>query len=313
MKIKKLIIASIILMFIISSFSAVTGMSLIKNIKIEKNEYKNTALISSVFCEFITNSYNIKGIETAKLIQNIYTSNDYNFNYITILSDVNNIASDGLVGYYNIVGYPTCIFQGGYTTLYNENPDENIYNEEIVDSQNKYNYNIKIDLERTWFADCCSAKAFFTITVTNNEASIYNGILKLYVSEIDSRYNYTYDNTVESFNYVLIDIPIEQKITIPPYSNITIEKTWIASPFLISLDGSNLNAIAVVAKDIPYIGYSDPPANKNSFTAYYIDQINSKRIVQISKSKSIEDRLNNLQNILNYFPNINNLIKNIFF
>ncbi len=300
----------IILLFLVSTFSVSTGLSLIKNNKLETNQYKNTSLNSPAFCEFITDSSNLKGIETAKLIQNIYKSGKYNFNYITVLSDVSNQASDKLVDVYSIVGYPTCIFQGGYDIIYNKNPDENTFISKIIKIKNRYVHNIKIDLNRTWFADCCSAKAYFTINVTNNEAFAYNGILRVYVSEIASRFNYTYNNSVESFNYGLIDIPIEQKITIPPYSKITVKETWIASPFLKSLDGSKLNVIAVVAEDIPNIGFSDPPENKNSFTAYYIDQVNSKRMVQISKSNIL--CFNNLENILKSLTNLNNLIKIIF-
>lgn len=291
-------------------FSVSSAIPLTKNNEIENDGYKKTILTSPVFCEFYTDSSNIKGIETAKLIQNIYKSGGYNFNYITILSDIYNQASDGLIRDYNIIGYPTSIFQGGYETLYNETPVESIYKNKINVVQNRNVPNIDIYIEPNWFADCCSSKADFKITVTNKESYTYNGILKLYISEIVSRYNYTYEDTLESFNYVLLDIPIEQTITILPYSNITVEKEWIATTF--AKTGENLNVVAIVAYALPYTGYSDPPFNQNSFNAYYIDQINSQRIVK-TKLKSIEENFNYFQKILNHFPNLNNIIKNIFF
>ena len=68
MKIKKLMIVSVIILLTASSFSISVGLSLTKNDEVE-NEFKNTASNSPVFCEFITDTTNIKGIENARLIQ----------------------------------------------------------------------------------------------------------------------------------------------------------------------------------------------------------------------------------------------------
>ena len=269
MKNKKILIFGTIIILMLSFISTSSALFLSNEYKTEKTEYNN-ARNSPVFCELITDSANIKGIETMKIIQDIYESGEYSFNYVTVLSDVSNEASNELLNKYNIVGSPTCIFQGGYDTLYDVDPIENTYKNIIATVQNRYIPNLEIDLEKKWIADCCSAKAIFTITVTNNEAYTYRGFLKLYVSEIESRWNYTYENEEEPFNHALLDIPIEKQITIEPNSNITIEETWIATPF--TPKSSNLKATAFVANALQYTGYSDPPANEHSFIAYYIDK-----------------------------------------
>lgn len=307
---RKILITSLsltVFFFLVSSSTALPVMldnnTTKENIKINMN-YKNT---HTVFCEFASNASCNNCPETAEILSQIYTSNDYDFEYITYVTNEHSLALDALVKHYNIAGYPTCFFDAGYEIAYNSAPDEFNFVKKIEAASNRPVNDLIIDLNITWFADCCNKYVDTKLTIYNNEDELYEGILKLYVTEINSRWNYTFNGNNNSYHNAFIGFIVEDdKIYINPGSSITLTLPRWSALFPEGLEPNNMMIVAVVCNNNnAYRGYSDPPDNNHPFFVYKVDAVSKKKIknsiekpTRIQIIQPIENKLYNFERFL---------------
>ena len=115
-----------------------------------------------------------------------------------------------------------------------------------------------------------------TVDIQNNEDTAYNGRLRVYVNEIQSRWT---DHDGNPYTYAFLDFAANDEITIPANSNISINHNWLAGTAGYGdVYEENLYIIAVVFNEDATIKFSDPPDNTNSFEAYYTDAALGVRI-----------------------------------
>ena len=77
------------------------------------------------------------------------------------------------------------------------------------------------------------------------------------------------------YHFGFLDYIINEEITIDAKGNTSKDKTWNVS----SLDPDNLMIIATIFNQEGQRTYSDPPSNKQPFTAYYADATNGTLVV----------------------------------
>ncbi|OGS40223.1 MAG: hypothetical protein A3K77_02770 [Euryarchaeota archaeon RBG_13_31_8] len=307
---RKILITSLSLAIFFFLVSSSTALPIIldnnttnENIKINMN-YKIT---HTVFCEFASSINCTNCPETAEVLSQIYTSNDYDFEYITYVTNEHSPALDALVKHYNIAGYPTCFFDTGYEIAYNLTPNEFNYINKIEAAGNRPIHDLTIDLNITWFADCCNKYVNTNVTIYNNEDTLYEGILKLYVTEIKSRWNYTINGNNKSYHNTFIGfIAEDDTFYINPGSSITLKLPTFSALFPEGLEPNNMMIVAVVCNtNNAYKGYSDPPNNNHPFFVYKVDAVSKKKIknsiekpAPIQTIQPIENKLHNLERFL---------------
>jgi hypothetical protein len=85
----------------------------------------------------------------ANALYSIFQSNDYPFYYVALVEDENNQARNRLINDYNLRGFPTMYFDGGYEVLVGGYPNESIYRDLIESSGQREVYGLNLSLTVT--------------------------------------------------------------------------------------------------------------------------------------------------------------------
>jgi hypothetical protein len=206
-------------------------------------------------------------------LHKVYTSNDYPFYYVSLVDFVDPAAIDR-IDEYNILGYPTVWFDGGYRVEVGGIPEaEAYYRQHLTDCGARDAPNIDINLTATWLGN---AQIDIDVTVFNYESSSYNGHIRVYVTEVESTMGWN-DTVGHPYTFPLLDYAFNQDISIASSG------TWAGSLIWDGHDHydaqgnnfgniqfGNLQVIAAVFNSEVHQGYSDPPYG-NQFDAYYVD------------------------------------------
>ena len=67
----------------------------------------------------------------AEALNNVYTSGDYPFYFVAMVTDKNTVARNRMSNDLNIRAYPTAYFDGGYSVLVGGYPQESYYRSRI--------------------------------------------------------------------------------------------------------------------------------------------------------------------------------------
>jgi len=299
---KRFLIIAIIITALIIPIQGVNALNIIQNNDIKDSSTSNMESSHTVFCELAVTSDSENSPETAELLQNIYESGEYDFKYITYVADQHPDASDWINDRYNIAGYPTCVFDGGFEVLYKSPAAQSVYENKIYISSYRNVHDLDVEVVTHWFEDCCNQELNMEINVENNEDAAYNGILKVYIVEKNSRWTYQIGEEVKPYQFAFIDIAMDENIFVPAGETVTfVSPEWI--PFVLGgVNASDLFVIAVLSNKNPYPGYSDPPYNENKFSSNAVDEVAVQKIrkkVSVSKigfmEKPLEKRFQFMQ------------------
>jgi len=114
----------------------------------------------------------------------IYALGTYDFYYVTLVCDMNTYAYNRALEL-GLTGYPTVFFDGGYQTLVGNQGSPTPYQNTLDTCGARTVPNVDMDMTVQWLGD---AEMSVVVDVTNNEGSSYSGILRVYVTEIVSRW-----------------------------------------------------------------------------------------------------------------------------
>jgi len=211
----------------------------------------------------------------------IYHSGNYNFYYVSMIEDVNNKSEIRLYDDYKIYGFPTVYIDGGYKVFVGGGNKKSAYETAIKEAQLRGAPKIRIITKAEY--DNATNEIVTEILVENNESINYNGYLKVYLTEIISRWvnpYKAYDGKTKPYHFGFIDFIINKEITINSKSNATFSDRRKLTDFAVSeLKPEELMIIAVVFNSQPVIKYSNPP-DGNEFNAYYADAANATILIQ---------------------------------
>jgi len=130
----------------------------------------------------------------ARYLREIYDTGQYQFKYVALVSDKNWAAESRRVEL-GVTGYPTVIFDWTCTRIVGDVGWSQPYIDALNSCGNKVVANIDLNLQVLWQGN---AKVKVLLTIKNNEGSVYDGHVHVYVTEIQSRW-YDYYGTPYRF------------------------------------------------------------------------------------------------------------------
>jgi hypothetical protein len=206
-------------------------------------------------------------------IHKIFTSNDYPLYYVSLV-DFEDIAAEARIDQFNLAGYPTLWFEGGFRVEIGGFPDcEPIYRQDLNDSGIRPVADIDVNLTATWLGN---AQIDIHAVVVNHQTASYAGHIRVYVTEVESTMGWN-DTTGHPYTFPLLDYAYDQDITISPNANWTESQIWDGHNHndghghdFSTIQYGNLEVIAAVFNATSNQGFSDPPSG-NPFDAYYVD------------------------------------------
>lgn len=206
-------------------------------------------------------------------LHKVFTSNDYPFYYVSLV-DFENDAAAERIDAYNLAGYPTVWFDGGYRVEVGGLPqNEQYYRQHLTSCGARVVPDIDVDLSAAWLGN---AQIDIGVAVINHESAAYSGHLHVYVCEVESTMGW-YDTTGHPYTYPFLDYAFNQDIIIASSGTWTGSLVWDGHEYddgyghdFGDIQFGNLQVIAVVFNSEVHQGFSDPP-NGHPFNAYYVD------------------------------------------
>jgi hypothetical protein len=272
---KNIIAICIAGLFIMSAFGAVAQQS------DGKNQGNNLAT-HTVFAEDGTATWCGYCKYSHGALKNIFIGQQYPFFYVCMVDD-KNTHSAARIDEYNIYGFPTVWFDGGYRVNVGASSipsAQAAYEASITQCGLRTVPNIDVTLNVNWLGN---AAMTIQASVHNNEATAYTGRIRVYVTEFGSSMGWI-DTAGNPYTFPFLDYAFNQDI------NVAASGTWSNS---ITWDGHNYNngmgqnfsgikygniyVIAAVFNSEWHQGYSYPPSS-NPFNAYWVDEAAGVRV-----------------------------------
>jgi len=203
-------------------------------------------------------------------LKEIYAEGQYSFYYVSLVTDKNAKANQRCGTDYNVYGYPTVWFDGGYKVNVGAGSIPSAkaaYITSITQCSNRVVQDVDISLMVTWLGGTTME---IEATVVNNEAETYGGHIRVYITEIVSSMGWK-DTANQLYTFPLLDFAFNEALSIPAGESWTDSIQWdgAASGFP-SITQNNIMILGAVFNDEWHQGYSYPPSS-NPFSAYYVD------------------------------------------
>ncbi len=208
----------------------------------------------------------------ANILYDLFSSGNYNFYYVTLIKTVDK-ATNRLDNEYNLFGLPTVYVDGGYKVILGGLHEKSEYAQAIRDAEARNVPKIQVSVNAEY--DNNTHKLINKIIVENKENEVYNGRLRVYLTEIVSRWT---GPEGEPYHYGFLDYIINKEISIEANDNASFSDTRDIS----DLDPENLMIIAAVFNSEKKQGYSKPSDEnpENPFDAYYADAVDGTEVVE---------------------------------
>ena len=239
-------------------------------------------------------------------LKELYAEQQLDFYYVSLVVDKNTKASARAKNDYNIYGYPTTYWDGGYRVNIGAGSvpsAKSAYTSSINSCGARSVEDVEIQLAVNWLG---GTQLEVDISVINNEASTYGGTIRVYITEKSSSMGWK-DTGGHLYTMAFLDWAFNEPISIPGGGSWSNTKTWDgASNGFPSVTKKNTMVIAAVFNDEWHQGYSYPP--NYPFDAYYVDACEAVDLGTSGKVKNIIDDGSNLRNLEFTMPNIRDLI-----
>ncbi len=196
-----------------------------------------------------------------------FESKRYPFYYVSF--PIENQKAEDYLSNYNILGYPTVYFDGGYEIIYGVVDWKSKFENKIKSAMNRKVPKVLVNVSAEWIEN--NEEIEINIILENYETTTYEGQLKVYITEIVS----TKWQGDQPYGYAFIDFAVNKNIEISSNDNITVTNTIDSS----DLDPENLMIFAVIFNSEKHVGYS-LPTDKNSFDAYYADAVDTTQVIK---------------------------------
>ena len=240
-----------------------------------------------VFAEDVTAQWCVYCPSASEGLLELSHSRD-DFRFVCLIDDMVQEAADR-VEEYNVAGFPTVVFDGGYenqvggvssTDSYNEKIDACHAREDVPD--------ISVDVICLYTGDPTLS---ITVDVTNNDPSEYTGTLKVYVVEKVSRFM-DYDKNY--YPQGLLGFAIDEEITLSSGGVHSGSAQWnggdhssIEGEDFSDIDPDNLVIYAVVFNSRTNVNYY-PGIPPKPYTAHYSDVVGEAFPVETSGIPDVE-------------------------
>jgi len=211
-------------------------------------------------------------------LKEIWNDGLYDFYYVSMVDDKDTHASNRIRSNYNIYGFPTVWFDGGYKVTVGAGSIPSA-KAAYINSINSCGSRIVPDIDAVlsvkWLGD---AKMDITVSVKNNEANPYEGTVRVYVTECVSTMGWK-DSAGHPYTFPFLDYAFNEPIVIDAGSTWQDSTIWDGYQHndghghnFGGITANNTMVIAAVFNAEWHQGYSYPPG-KNPFDAYYVDEV----------------------------------------
>jgi hypothetical protein len=241
-----------------------------------EGEVTKNSITNAVFAEYGTATWCGYCRYAHGALKEIYASQSTPFLYVSLVDDKNTRA-EARVNYYNLSGFPTVFFDGGYRVnvgAYTSVPPQVAwYQQAIASCASRAKSDVDASVSLEWLG---SATVRIAVSVQNNELSTYDGRIRVYVTELSSSMGWR-DTGNNPYTMAFLDYAFNESVSIASDSAWTDTTVWDGS---LHNDGhghnfggltqDNVMVIAAVFNAQWYQGYADPPGG-NPFDAYFVD------------------------------------------
>ena len=145
-------------------------------------------------------------------LKNIYAGVWHPFYYVSLVDDKNSEA-EWRIDQYNIYGFPTVWWDGGYKVNVGAGSvpsAKSAYKSSITSCVNRDVEDVDIDLSATWLG---STQISVSITVDNNEATTYGGYIRVYITDIASSEGWR-DTAGDLYTFAFLDYAFNESLSI---------------------------------------------------------------------------------------------------
>jgi hypothetical protein len=198
------------------------------------------------------------------------------FYYVSLVDNKCTKASQRLAQY-NLYGFPTVFFDGGYRVKVGAGSvgqAKNAYEGRIITCGTRFVPDIEAKVNVVWLGN---ATMSITVTVDNHEATAYEGHLRANITEVESSLNWK-DSAGKLYKFPLLAYAFNKSISIPAGGTWKETNVWDGHDFnnghgqsYGNIQADNIMIIAAVFNDTVHQGYAYPPSS-NPFNAYYVDE-----------------------------------------
>jgi glutaredoxin len=211
----------------------------------------------------------------AEILHDLYDPDDPDFYYVSLVGDKNNKARERLENDYNIYGFPTVFIDGGYEIVMGKK-DKSFFKDKISSAASREVPRLYLNVDAEW--NKSREELTTTVTVENKETETYRGHLRVYITEINSRWS---DWEGHPYHFGFLGYAINKPVEIGKNSEKTFSEEWQAGTSGYSnVYSENLFVIAVIFSSESTQKFSDPPENEHPFDAHYADAANATRVVE---------------------------------
>ncbi len=280
-----------------------------ENISVDNNEKllnENSRATHTVLGEYGTATWCPYCRYAHGALKELYAEGKLDFYYISHVYDKNSVSVSYLKSHYNLYGFPTLWWDGGYKINVGAGSipsAKSSYTNSITQSLSRPVYNVDIDLSVTWLD---GTKMKFDCKVTNNEVNTYEGTIQVAICEKESSMGWK-DTAGVTYTMAFLDWAFKEPLSILSGGLWSDTMTWDgASHGYSTITKSNIIIIAAAYNDDWHQGYSYTPPN-NPFDAYYVDKCVVK---EPTKSKTTDMQfLRSLENHPKVFSILKQLLK----
>jgi hypothetical protein len=184
---------------------------------------------------------------------------------------------------FNVRGLPTVFIDGGYEVIFGANHEKSVFNKKISEAKSREVPNLYMNISAKW--NDKKNELTTNVVIQNMDDKNYNGRLKVYISEINSRWS-DYDGN--SYKNAFLDYAINKDIDIKIDNSEEFSSIWNAKDSgYADIYPENLWIIAVVFNSESISSFSNPPDNTNNFNANYADIAIATRVAEGSLPPTI--------------------------
>lgn len=206
---KKYLIIGITILMMVTPLAAASPHAMsavkagVKQVRMSQEDFTHTVMV-----EYGTTTTCPYCVIASGQLYSIYNSGDLDFYYVSLVYDKGNANVRSRLQELGVSSIPDVYFDGGYKRMLGAQQDEQPYRNAITQCGERTVPNINVDVNVEWKG---GGTLKITVNVLNNEPSDYNGHLRVYVVEKESRWD---DNGGNPYHFGVLDIPIDRSLSI---------------------------------------------------------------------------------------------------
>ena len=187
---------------------------------------------------------------------------------IYVMLPIQNEFSNERLFEYNAT-YPAMFLDGGYRVVKSHDEVE----QAMQDCMDMKRNDIKLEVKAEWLECPCMRGLNIVVKIKNNENKPYNGTLRIYVTEMNSRWK---NDGGERYHFSFLEFASVENISTDAKGEFYRTVIWDTKQHFPDIYDKGKNNVAVIAALFQqewHVGYADPPKGRE-FKAHYLDAVN---------------------------------------